>query len=405
MTQAAARKATALLEVLDAASRPRVSQVAADAIFFGRKPCLMVVEQHSLCWLSGRLTAQRTGEEWAKEFGALPGLRQTTQDGGTALAKGLELVNAQRRPQGQAAVVAQDDHFHVQREGQRALRRLRGRVAEGIAKAEEADRKAALKARRTGDGRGKGAAVLAWRRAERAMDAWSASAAAWAEVEGALRLLTPQGGLNTRSRAEAVIARALPSLSGAAWAKVRRALGRPQLLTFLDEASAGLSALPVAADVLAAAVRVEGLRQQPEATRGDGPSAAGLRAVLLASGLVLSLSGAAGTKALGLVRGVLHGAWRASSLVECLNSVTRMQQGRHRKMTQGLLDLKRLYWNSRAFRTGRRRGRTPYALQGLCLPTGDWWQLLKLTPQQLRERLGLPEPPPGEQLSARPPAT
>jgi hypothetical protein len=399
MTRAAARKATALLDALDAASRSCAEQVAADEIFFGRTPCLMVVEQHSLCWLSGRLTAQRTGEAWAQELGNLPRLRQTTQDGGTALAKGLELVNGQRQQQGQAAIVAQDDHFHVQREGHRVLRRLQGRVAKAIATAEEADRKAAKKERQTGDGRGKGAAALAWRRAERAMDEYAASEAAWVEVEGALRLFTPQGTLNTRARARAALDAALPRLADPAWAKVRRSLGRPQLLAFLDEASAGLSRLPVAAEVRQAAVRVEGLRRHPEVTREEGARAGALRGMLLVAGLVLSLAGDAGTRALALVREVLRGVWRASSLVECLNSVARMQQGRHRRMTQGLLDLKRLYWNCRPFRTGSRRGKTPYGLQGLALPTEDWWELLKLTPEQLREQLGLPEPP-AQQVSA-----
>jgi hypothetical protein len=64
-----------------------------------------------------------------------------------------------------------------------------------------------------------------------------------------------------------------------------------------------------------------------------------------------------------------------------------MQQGRHRKMTQGLLDLKRVYWNCRAFRTGPRRGESPYALRGLSLPSRDWWELLRLTPEQLRQHL------------------
>jgi hypothetical protein len=84
------------------------------------------------------------------------------------------------------------------------------------------------------------------------------------------------------------------------------------------------------------------------------------------------------------------------------DSVARMQQGRHRRMAQGLLDLKRLYWNCRAFRTGRRRGQTPYALLGLRLPTDDWWELLQLPPEQLRLALaepGLPATPPTE-LSA-----
>jgi hypothetical protein len=68
------------------------------------------------------------------------------------------------------------------------------------------------------------------------------------------------------------------------------------------------------------------------------------------------------------VRAVLRGVWRASSLVECVNSVARMQQARHRKMTQELLDLKRLYWNLRRFRTGRRKDQTPYGRLGLRLP-------------------------------------
>jgi hypothetical protein len=58
--------------------------------------------------------------------------------------------------------------------------------------------------------------------------------------------------------------------------------------------------------------------------------------------------------------------------VEGVNSVLRMQQARHRKLTQGLLDRKRGYWNCRAFRTGRRRKRTPYQWLGLRLPTDDW---------------------------------
>ncbi len=386
-SRAAARRAAALLPVLDEFSRPRVQQAAPDEIFFGKKPCLMVIEQHSLCWLSGRLAERRDGAEWAKEFRQLPHLRQVTQDGGTGLAKGLATVNAERQQAGQMPVVAQDDHFHVLREGTRALRKMQGAVTRLLDKADKAQRKAATKERRTGDGRVRGAVAKAWRRAERAMDAWSGAEAAWEEVGATLRLFTPQGALNTRARAEAALQVALHRLSGPEWSKVRRQLRRPQLLTFLDQAHAGLSSLPVTGELLAAAVRVEGLRRQPEALRGEDVTAGALRGVLLAAGLVLSLSGEAGLQASALVRGTLRGVWRASSLVECINSVARMQQSRHRKMTQGLLDLKRLYWNCRAFRTGPRRKKSPYELQGLALPTWDWWELLRLTPEQLRQQL------------------
>jgi hypothetical protein len=78
---------------------------------------------------------------------------------------------------------------------------------------------------------------------------------------------------------------------------------------------------------------------------------------------------------------------RASSAVECVNSVVRMHQARHRKLTQPLLDLKRLYWNSRAFVGGRRRKRCPYEHLGLALPSYDPWTLLQMDPRDLEQQL------------------
>ena len=87
------------------------------------------------------------------------------------------------------------------------------------------------------------------------------------------------------------------------------------------------------------------------------------------------------------VAAVLRQTVRASSAVECMNSVLRMHQGRHRTVTQPMLDLKRLYWNCRPFRSGRRRARAPYELLGLMLPTTDWWQLLRRPPADLTQQL------------------
>jgi len=44
------------------------------------------------------------------------------------------------------------------------------------------------------------------------------------------------------------------------------------------------------------------------------------------------------------VEQILGRVVRASSAVECLNSVGRMHQARHRHVSQEMLDLKRLYW-------------------------------------------------------------
>ena len=56
-------------------------------------------------------------------------------------------------------------------------------------------------------------------------------------------------------------------------------------------------------------------------------------------------------------------------------------------MTQGLLDLKRLYWNLRRFRTGRRKDQTPYGLLGLKIPEMSFGEFLKLTPAEVRKQL------------------
>jgi hypothetical protein len=389
--QAAAQQADALLSVLDAVARPRVEQAAADEIFFGRRPCLMVVEQHSLCWLTGRLADDRTGATWAEEFRCLPNLQQVTRDGGTGLAKGVAEVNQERQAQGHDAIADQEDHFHTLREGRRALRQLQQRVCRAIDAAAAAHHREQQKARQTGSRQGTATVTAqAERHAAAAVEAGVRVEDAWATITDALPLFTPTGELNTRARAEGIIAAALPVLDDPVWAKTRRALTRPQLLTFLDRTQQQLAALPLSPPVRDAAVRAEGLRQRPEGLRGASRSAAALRGVLLATGLVLALSRDEGTEAVAQVRQVLRQAWRASSLVECLNSVARMQQARHRRMTPGLLALKRLYWNCRTFRTGRRRQQTPYGLLGVPLPTTDWWELLRLPPEQLRQQLSAP---------------
>jgi hypothetical protein len=110
--------------------------------------------------------------------------------------------------------------------------------------------------------------------------------------------------------------------------------------------------------------------------------------VLLVCAVVLAKAGAVGQRAVEGVRAIFRQTWRASSLVECRNSVLRMQQARHRKMSQGLLDLKRLYGNCHRFRSGRRRGTTPYERLGVPWPEGlRWWEVLNWPPEQLRNTL------------------
>lgn len=387
-TQAAGAKAGALLEVLDEYARQRVHDAAADEIYV-RDPVLMVVEQESLCWIAGRLSAEVSGPAWSQEFGRLPHLEQVACDGGSGLAKGIALANAQRHEQGQEPIVGQGDHFHALWQGGVGLRKAEARAAKALAEAETAQ-KACDECARHGQSQMKAAARArpAWHKAERAMDEWQHIERLWEQTKAALPLLTPEGEVNTRARAEAVLAQTLPQLPDSDFAKTKRKLQRPEMLNYLDRVHSQLALLPIPDEVKQAAVQQEVLRRRPDLLQGDNPRAAALRAVMLLCAVVLGKSGQTGTQAVAGVREIFRRAYRASSLVECINSVLRMQQAQHRKMTQGLLNLKRLYWNCHTFRTGRRRDTTPYQRLGVPWPEGmRWSDVLKLTPEQLRERL------------------
>jgi hypothetical protein len=387
-TQALAEKSGALLKVFDEYARQQVRAAAADEIYV-RAPVLMVVEQESLCWISGRLSEEVNGVAWSQEFAQLPNLEQTAVDGGTGLAKGLALVNEKRQQQAKKPVVLQGDHFHALWTAGVGLRRAEKQASKALSEAEDAQKALEQCARQGRKQTGPAVrASYAWRKAEKAMQAWCDLERTWQQTKDALPLVTPEGELNSRAKAEAVLAQTLPQLPEGDFAKCKRKLEQPEMLNYLDHVHDQLAALPYPEEVKQAAVRQEALRRRPELLRGENPQAAALRGVLLVCAVVLSKADTVGQQAVDAVRQILRRAYRASSLVECINSVLRMHQAQHRKMTQGMLNLKRLYWNCHSFRTGHRRNTTPYQRLGIPWPPGmRWWDVLKLTPEQLREKL------------------
>jgi hypothetical protein len=387
-TQEAGEKAGPLLAVLDELAQQRVREVAADEIYV-KAPVLMAVEPESLCWVSGRLSATVSGAAWEQELAALPQLEQVTRDGGTALARGVAQVNARRQADKQEPLCDQGDHYHALRGGGVGLRKAEARARQALAAAEAADQEVVARDRQGQKRTGPAVrAAFAWKKAEQAMDAWQAQAQAWQQTKEALQLFTPAGELNTRARAETVLAQTLPQLPDSAWAKSKRQVQKPEMLNYLDRVQQQIAALPLPEEVKQAAVRQEGLRRRPEALRGSSPQAAAGRGLLLVCAVVLGQAGEVGQQAVTAIVAICRRAQRASSLVECINSVLRKQQAGQRRMTQGLLDLKRLYWNCHRFESGRRRKTTPYQRLGVPWPQDlRWWEVLKLTPEQLRDKL------------------
>jgi hypothetical protein len=349
----------------------------------------MVVEPESLCGLTGRMVEARDGVTWAEEFARFPALKSVVRDDGTGLGKGVKRDRARRRAAGLPDLEDTLDVFHTFREGGRALRKTWGLATRALERADAAQN-ALDRLDRQGQSRQGHVAPTnrLWRHAERSWDQATAAEASWKRAQSAFEFFTPEGRLNDRAQAAAVVAAAWPHLSGVAWAKTRRLLLRRESFTFLDQVQNQWAELGLGLDVLSALLDLEGLRRQPWRL------STATRAWALVRTVQLTKACSDWREEARRVRAVLRGVWRASSLVECVNSVARMQQARHRKMTQGLLDLKRLYWNLRRFRLGRRKAQTPYELLGLEIPDLGFWEFLKLTPKELRENLSALEDTP-----------
>jgi hypothetical protein len=342
----------------------------------------MVVEPKSLCWLTGRMVAARDGITWAEEFARFPVLEAVVRDDGSGLGKGMKLERARRRDVGLPDLDDSLDIFHTLREGGRALRKTWGAASRALECADAAQKAFDRRGRQGQSCQGHGASLnRLWQQAERLWDQATAAETAWKQAKSAFEFFTPEGRLNERAAAAAIVASVLPHLGGAAWAKTRRLLLRRESFTFLDQVQARLAGLGLEPDVLSALLDLEGLHRQPWRLSAATRVWASVRTVQLTKACPDWRAKAE------RVRAVLRGVWRASSLVECVNSVARMQQARHRKMTQELLDLKRLHWNLRQFRIGCRKGQTPYGLLGLNVPDLSLWEFLKLTPEELREKL------------------
>src|SRR5271163_315754 len=335
--QAASAAAGIVLKRLDRAAKTLVLVGCLDEIFFHRRPVLVGVEPHSMVWFLGTKAADRKGSTWLAAVQPWTALDYVISDAGTGLKAGIDQLQEHRRQTEGVPLEKGLDVFHTKQEARRVL------------------------------------GVL-WSRVERT---WEQAEAADRAVEPALGLFRPDGQLNDRSWAQEQVAAALPGLSGSDWSKVRGFLQAAESFTFLDRLHGELGQLAVAAELRAALVDLWWLRRQRR--RGADPATiGGYRQVApLVQQVLCQQLDPNWRESYRRVAAVLGRAVRASSAVECMNSVLRMHQSRHRTLNQGMLDLKRLYWNTRVFGGGKRRGRCPYEHLGLDLPSYRFWSLLQ----------------------------
>jgi len=327
--------------------------------------------------------ADRSATTWHQQIAPFQALEFVVSDAAKGIKAGVDRLAESRHAAGDTTSLSQGlDLFHTAREAQTVLTRAWHQAERAWTKAEALDGEVKTLQRQGQNAQGRSqTATVAWRHATAAFEAAESQEATWRRARGAFNRFDPDGRLNTRTRAEAEIAKAVTDLSGPEWKTVRGFLGDRRSLAFLDRMHAQLiEAEPREAWREAMAWRWWGRHEQPSPS--SDARAGWIRSV--GWGRRLNEAEAA---SYARVSAVLSSTVRASSAVECLNSVLRMQQSRHKRMTQAMLDLKRLYWNCHRLKSGKRKGACPYEHLGLALASFDFWTLLQADPENLTQEL------------------
>ena len=375
--QAAGVAAGRILKHLDAQCKALVLVGCLDEIFFHGRAVLVGVEPASMVWFLGKKVGKLRGSVWAEQLRPWDALQHVIADAGRPLQAGIAQAQEERRQHGQD-LASTLDVFHTKNEAEQALGIDWNQVERDWEAFEEAE-KQLQRSRRAGIPCGPEArqAGRLWVKVVNSFEHYETIEAAWKHAAAALAVFRPDGQLNDRAWAEAQVADALPALVGRAWVRVVNHLRTPESFTFLDRLHDALALIPVRQELREALVRLWWLRRQrPGKSVVGSVRGAGHVAHLVQQEICQKLD-PSWREWYRQVVAVLRGTVRASGAVECMNSILRMHQSRHRTMTPGMIDLKRLYWNTRVFRGGKRKGKCPYEHLGLKLASYDFWSLLE----------------------------
>lgn len=343
---------------------------------------MVAVEPASMTAVFCHNAADRKAETWETRLTPFTHLEFAVSDAAKGIASAVARRAETRRADPSAPALEHGlDVFHTAREANRVLAQQWRRAEVAWEKAEAEDIEVARSKQQGIDARGAaGAARAAWGRAIASFARAERLETAWGRVHAALDLFGPDGRLNHHARAETEIAAGLKELIGPDWAKVRNFVNDRRSLTFLDRMHRRLESAEPRPQWREAMAWRWWLRHRRL------PASDPVTTLIRTVGRDRMLTEAEQASYDRVVI-VLEDTFRASSAVECMNSVLRMQQSRHRRMTQPMLNLKRLYWNCRSFRCGPRKDVCPYQALGVELPTYDFWILLQSDPEKLSQEL------------------
>lgn len=267
--------------------------------------------------------ADRKAETWEKQLAPFDRLEFAISDAAKGIAKAVsDLARARRQNPNAPALEHGLDVFHTTMEARRVLTQHWRRVEVAWEKAEASDLEVARSKQQGIDARGVArSAQAAWGRATALFEQIERLEGAWHRAHAALDLFRADGRLNDRGHARAEIAEALKDLTGPDWSKVRNFLNDARSLSFLDRMGRRLElAEPDAGQREAMAWRWWLWHRRVTCSHP-------LMRLVRSVGRECELDGPEQVS-YDRVSAVLMDTFRASSAVECMNSVLRMQHNR-----------------------------------------------------------------------------
>jgi hypothetical protein len=365
--------------------REALKDVALDETFSGKRPILTLVEPNSLMAVVPQATENRKGETWREVLDQYPNLEFAVSDQGSGLLKGLELRGRH--------ISRQADLFHFKRSLRREARRLEEKCYRAIERVDEA-RAVTKEPRLTWTARL--CAVEEYRRQAASLDRML-EAFDWYEV--ILDYLDEQlsvydwraDRVRTREAARLGIEDVLTLLAEIKAIETRPTMSliegvKYELVTFLRVLSQRLRKIEIRWAVvtgsreaaLAAICRVWYRRSRAGISERD--QQAYLTALTGLEYWRRRIENFAET--VGAVFEAMDSVVRASSAVECLNSIIRPYAAVKKQLSQKFLALIALYWDMHGLEN--RRGRTPFQEKGVSLGTEDWIEALELEMSRMR---------------------
>lgn len=361
----------------------KFSSACVDEIFFHRTPILTVVDPYSMAVGACERSEDRTGESWHGILSHFPNLDYIISDQARGIARGIYLTAG--TPE---TIQHQSDLYHLLTEISRTTRRLETRI-EKLLKAEE----------KAWQDWGTGRIYI--KTMEKTLVKVDRQLVLMEQYYQALELLdfafspmTSDHQVNAREHGRQILSdviqrlKSLPELGIDDLVKIldKRA---PGCLVFLDQLQHELSIIPAELFELgedsqftahtAAEIRELAIQEVClEHAMADDPSDEVFCAYGVLWGKVRSLKKLvpAFLQVVSGVRRILYHPKRASSLVECYNSILRPIQQVKKQVTQEFLWLKALHHNMKSFKQGRRKGKSPFQLLGIDFGVQNWIQLL-----------------------------